>query len=275
MQLRVDIGVKASFLEIYAAQMNESVRWRATLADRVAKEVNVGARLALSAKPEMYGSNYAGIAVSWGCFDAYTYEVDDPHGLMDEQADKQLLVMTVPTGGCVTLMSSSRYNAMAKALGTMPEIEVPYAVGQLNTYPTWREKLTGQPIDDDELLFADPGVYHVSPVGDVAWWLSIEDVEANTEITEVAMGAAAGITVNGVQVGMGTEIGWGKSYTLAVGSRTLFYGKLPPMPDDPLTPEDEYSQNAYAVEPLVYLERFRNQHGESASYFVHTYAVHR
>ncbi len=270
--LHVDLGVKASFLEIFAAEFNSTLSWRVDQSITTTTGMTVGGRYNMRAMPEVYGPYYAGVVLSWGCFDAYTYEIDDPAQLVGG-ADDEIFVLTVPTGGSTSLWSSNRYNAMAEALGTLPVMDVPYAVGQPETYPTAPERIDGTPIPGEDLVFPDPGTYTVSDVGEVGWWLVVNESETNALALSEELGASVGVTVGGVQVGGGGSIGWGEGYSLTAGSSSIFGGVTPTLPDDPDTPEDEYASYAYTVRPLVYQQPYTDGDGNEAVHFVQTYSL--
>ena len=67
--------------------------------------------------------------------------------------------------------------------------------------------------------------------------------------------------------------GYSHAYTLSVGSEALFAGAIPPMQDNPETPEDEYELYRYSFAPMVYREHYTDVAGEDAGYYAITYAV--
>ena len=268
--LHVDIGVGASFFDIFKAEVTEKVSWYTAQTVTQTSSMFVGARYCMRAYPEVYGAYYAGVVLSWGCFDGFVYEIDDPsHHVSSSHGEK--FVMVVPTGGSVSLWSSKRYNALAEAVGGMPLIDVPYAVGTVETYPTEPETLQGDPIPSSDNMFPNPGNYTVSDVGETVWWMGVETSETNDLTMNVEMSAAANIAVAGIKIGGGGSIGWGEGYSLNTGTQATFAGSIPTLRDDPNTPEDEYSLYAYSVAPYVYLEYYDLEDGEEAAYYVQTY----
>jgi hypothetical protein len=56
----------------------------------------------------------------------------------------------------------------------------------------------------------------------------------------------------------------------------VYGGAIPPIPDDPKTPEDEYELNLHSFKPIVYREYYGNKEdGTESSYFVLSYVVSR
>ena len=269
--LHVDLGVGGSFFDIFGAELNTKVSWQVRNSVINTESMFVGARYCMRAYPEVYGPYYAGVVLSWGCFDAYKYRVDDPGHLIGGGAQGGEFYLTVPTGGSSSLFSSNRYNAMAEAIGGMPVIEVPYAVGTVDSYPTTPETLDGQPIPDDRNLFPYPDVYTVSDVGEAVWWMGVETSTTNEIAMDVSVGASANIKVGGVKIGGGGELGWGTGYSLNVGSQATFAGSIPTLQDNPDTPEDEYDLYSYSVSPYVYIQEYETPDGDLGAYYVQTY----
>ena len=272
--LSVDVGMGGDFWSIFGGKLSSRVSWYVSESETTAETLYQGSRYSIEADPDLYGPHYGAVVLGWGCFDAYTYEVDDPSDLIGE-VDGEDFVMVVPTGGGVSLWSSSRYNAMAQAVGGLPLIEIPYEVGNVDSYPGTPERLDGTPIPADSLLFPNPTKYTVSDVGRTSWWDSVSETETNSESMGTDLSASASLTVAGVTIGGGTSYGWGQSYSLTVGTNAMFNGTLPAIPDDPSTPEDEYANNRYATTPYVYLHSYTDSGGNEAAFYVMTYTVER
>lgn len=272
--LHVDVGVGGGFMDVFKAEFNETLQWRVTETATQTTSMTIGSRYTLRAYPEVYGPYYGGVALSWGCFDAYTYEVDDPSNHIGGANGKEF-VMVVPTGGNVSLWSTSRYNALAEATDNMPILEVPYAVGTVDSYPTEPERLDGSAIPSSDNLFTNPTNYTVSDVGETVWWMEVGQAETNQAAMDMSMGASASVTVSGIKVGGGVDMGWGQAYSLKTGSVAAFAGSIPTLRDDPDTPEDEYSVYAYTVTPYVYMQPYTTPDGEEAAYYVQTYTQSR
>ena len=130
--MRVDVGVKAEFMDMFGASFSSNVGWRVSQSVGDGYRLSVGERFGMKADPEMYGPYHGAVVLYWGCFDTYTYEVNDPSGLASEM-DGETFVLSVPVGGSTSVWSISRYNALAEALGTMPVLDIPYAVGDVDS----------------------------------------------------------------------------------------------------------------------------------------------
>ena len=272
--MKVDLGVSLDILPGFAAAFGESMSWRVRQTHGERTRQFVGGRFGMSADPEMYGPYHGAVVLHWGCFDTYTYEVNDPSGHASE-LDGENFVLTVPVGGSVSVWSVARYNAMAEALGTLPIIEVPYAVGDVDDYPSEPERLDGSSIPDDDMVFSDETWYTAPDVGTVSFWRSLSEEESTRMSWDTTMGTSASVTAAGIKVGVGSEYGWGEGYSLSLGRSALFAGSVKAVPDDPSTPEDEYNLYTYRFSPLVYREWYSNANGDDAAFYVMSYVAER
>lgn len=270
--LHVDVGASVKFMDAFGAEYSTRVSERVTITESLGETTGVGARYFLEGDPETYGNQYGGVVLAWGCFDAYKYEIDDPSKLMGD--DGESFVLTVPNGGGMSIWSTPRYNAMAEAVG-LPTIEIPYTVGDIDSYPTTPEDLNGDPIPDDKMVFPSPKSYIASDVGKVMWWSWVQEDQTNTTNLDRSLGVSAGVSAFGVKVGGGVEFGWGSGYSLRVGKNAGFFGGVHPVPDNPDTPEDEYAQHVYELTPVVYMHDYLTADGEEAAHYVMTYTAQR
>ena len=271
--MSVDVGYSADFAEIFGASISTKVSMGVSRTLGNSYSIDVGSRYSLRSDPDLYGSDYGAVVVSWGCFDGYTYELDDPEGYISDNNDE--FVMTMPVGGGVTLLSSHRYNAMAEAVGDLPIMEFPYTVGDVASYPSTPQTLDGGSLNDDNMLFSDATTYTVSDVGWVSWDMRTSQSVTNSVSMSQDIGVSAGVTVGGMKVGVGASYGWGQGYSLRVGESASFSGAIPALPDDLNTPEDEYQRYAYQVTPYVYTQPYTTGDGNEASYYVMTYTSHQ
>ncbi len=269
--LHADLGVGGSFFDIFGAELNTRVSWHVHNSVIQGTSMFVGARYCMRAYPEVYGQYYAGVVLSWGCFDSYKYKVDDPGHIIGGGAQGGEFYLIIPTGGSSSLFSSTRYNAMAEAIGGMPVIDVPYAVGTVDTYPRTPETLEGFEIPAEDNLFPHPDTYTVSDVGEAVWWMGVENSTTTETAMDVSVGASANVKVGGVKIGGGGELGWGQAYSLNVGTQATFAGSIPTLRDDPNTPEDEYDLYSYSVSPYVYVHHYETAEGDDGAYYVQTY----
>jgi hypothetical protein len=229
----------------------------------------------MKGQPEVYGPQHGAVTLAWGCFNAYVYEVEDPSGILGPGANGEQFVMTVPVDGAVSLWSTTRYNAMAEAVGNLPIIDLTYTVGDPSSYPTEVESWDGRTLDDEDLLFDADQWYTVSDVGDISWRRSVSERETEGWRMSQDMGLSASVTAAGVSVGGGVSVGWGTGYSLQVGTGAFFSGSLPSLPDDPDTPEDEWSQHRYSMNPYVYLHTYETENGGEAYYYVQNFIVEK
>ena len=270
-----DVGTSPSFFGLFGTSLSAKVDQSVSNSVGTTNSYAIGGRYLMSADPNTFGPNYGGVVIGWGCFDAYLYEVDDPEGLLDDDgatADGEPLVVTVPVGGGQALYSTTRYNAMAETLG-LPPIDIPYTVGDPTSYPAEPERLDGSPIPEEDMLFPSLEPFVVSDVGTVAWWNTVGETVSNTESLSTSVGASAKVTAFGVTVGVGVTDGWGESYSVNVGTSAAFLGSLPPIPDNPGTPEDEYAQHQYTATPWVYQQEYTDALGNVGYYWVMTSSV--
>ena len=127
------IGGSPSFFGLFGTSISAKVDQSVSNTNTVGSTLSVGNRFTVVADPDNFGPSYGGVVIGWGCFDAYLYEIDDPMGHLG--GDGEPFVLTVPTGGGQTLYSTTRYNAMAEALGGLPTIEMPYTIGDSDQLP--------------------------------------------------------------------------------------------------------------------------------------------
>ncbi len=195
--LSVDVGINADFTAIFSATLSEKVGWRVSKTHTERSRKYVGGRFGMTADPERYGPHHGAVVLHWGCFDAYTYEIEDSHGLIDG-GNGQPFVLTVPVGGAVSVWSVARYNAMAEELGTLPVIDVPYEVGVVEAYPQEPETIFGEEIPDDDLIFPEEQWFVAPDVGSISFWRSIDESVTDRTSMETSLGLSASITVAGV-----------------------------------------------------------------------------
>ncbi len=272
LSINADVGVRAEFLSVFKTSFTEKVAWKTSQTLGTSSSLATGGRSSLRSDPDTFGTHYGAVVVSWGCFHAYTYEVVDPSGHYGD-ADGEPIVLTVPVDGGTAMLSTNRYNAMAEIVGDLPEMPVPYQVGDPTTYPTSPETIHGDPIPDEDYVFPGLTWYEVSDVGYVGWFNQIGESSSESTTSGLDLGASANVTVAGVSVGAGFTAGWGQGYSVSMGETALFMGGIPPFVDDPSTPADEYVDNFYRVAPVVYRQEYTDVEGNQSRFFVSTYVV--
>jgi hypothetical protein len=243
--------------------------WSAT--HGLTTRMTVGQRYTLEADPAKYGDDYGGVILSCGCFHVYEYESDDPGDKIGGSG--QPITVYVPVGGQTALWSTKRYNAMARALGGLPIIDIPTRVGDVASYPSSHQRLDGTSIPDDDKVFPEPPQYQVSDVGNVGWFLSVGETEFNKTAETTSIGMKATLGAFGASGSVEANVGFGTAYTIAVGKEAQFLGNVPPLPDDPETPEDEYQAYRYSFSPMVHREHYEDAAGEDAGFYVLSYSV--
>ena len=206
-----------------------------------------------------------------GCYHRYKYETDDPAGKLDGSG--KVADILVPVGGQHQLWSSRRYNALAEATGSLPVIDVPVTVGDPGSYPESPQTLAGEPIAEEDMVFPESPSFQVSDVGFVGFFLMANEYETNSIAETTTVGMSAGLGAFGAEVDVEASIGVTQGYSIRVGKEAYFGGKVPPVPDNPDTPEDEYAIHRYSFSPHVYREHWTNAAGEDSGFYVIGYSV--
>lgn len=272
--LNVDVGIGGDLFGAFGGSIGTRISRNVWSTSSVRTNFSVGGRYSIRADPATHGPNYGAVVVSYGCFDAYKYMYDDPAGLLEAALHGEEYVMTVPTGGGVVLLSSHRYNAMAEELG-LPIIDFPYTVGDVDSYPTSPETLHGEPLAPGDLVIPAERAFSVSDIGSTSWRITMGETSTDSTTTSYGFGLSADIKAFGVKVGGGVQSGWGDGYSVGIGTSAFFGGGLPPIPDNPNTPEDEYDLHKYSVLPYVYQQLWADEEGEVGAFYVMNYAVER
>ncbi len=271
--MSIDLGVSVGLFDIVKAGLGTRISQSLYVTDTQTTRKTVGTRY--SARPESYfeGEPYGVVTLTCGCFHAYYYQVDDPGGKLGEGGHEEEYVLMVPVGGTEMLWSTRRYNAMAAAVGNLPIMEAPYQVGNPSSYPPGPERITGEPIAEEDFLFSELPSVLVSDAGSSGFRLSVAERETNAVSMSTDLSVNANASVGPFSFGTSLGAGWGKGYSLTVGEGAFFAGSLPPLPDNPDTPEDEYLEHAYTTLPFVYREHYTDAEGNDAAYYVISYAV--
>jgi len=272
LSINADVGVRTEFLSLFKASFTNKVAWKTSQTLGSTSSLSTGGRSSLRSDPDTFGEYYGAVVVSWGCFHAYTYEVVDPNGIY-EDADGEPIIVTVPVDGGTAMLSTNRYNAMAEIVGDLPQMPVPYKVGDPTTYPTSPETIYGDPIDEDDYVFPDLTWYEVSDVGYVGWFNQMAESTSESSTVGMDTGVSASVTVNGITVGAGFTAGWGNGYSVTRGDTALFSGGIPPFVDDQATASDEYVDNFYRVAPITYMQEYTDAGGKLSKFYVSTYVV--
>ncbi len=275
----VDIGVSVGLFNIAKAGLGTRISQSLKTTETQSFTKSAGTRF--SAQPESYfeGEPYGIVSLTCGCFHTYKYRIEDPAAALGEGADAEEFVLVVPVGATESLWSTRRYNAMAEAVGSLPVIEVPYQVGNPDSYPPGPQTLGGAPIPEDDLVFTNPPNVLVSDAGSAGFRLSVEESMTNSVSMSTTIGMRLDLSSEipliggGVKFGADIGVGWGRGYSMRIGGGAYFWGAMPPLPDNPDTPEDEYLEHAFAMRPYLYRQHYADANGEDAAFYVLSYAV--
>ncbi len=262
----VTLGVSGEFPGVFSAEVSTSLRTHVEKSRTQGQTKVVGTRFTINADPELQGEAYSVVVLSSACYNLYRYQLEDPAERVGGDGGEFALV--VPVGGQSTVWSSNRYNALAQALGTLPEVASGTALGDPAAYPASPLRDDGSPVPAEDMVFPDVPSFLVSDVGQTGWFLSVNDYENNAERLTIGVSVSSSITAAGVKFGGEVGADWTQGHSINVGQEALFGGAVPPIPDDPDTSEDEYEAHRYSFSPYVYTEHYVNSQGEDAAYYV-------
>jgi hypothetical protein len=262
LSLGVSVGVGASLFDLFSGSLSTSVQRELSRSRTEEKAISVGERFSIAPDPERPGLQYGAVVVAGGCFHAYDYDVNG-----------EPMVVLVPVDGNAGVWSTPRYNAMAKALGDLPLIEIETVIGDPASYPAEPTKLDGSEIPADDLVFEDPPELFVGDIGEAGWWLTAAESTTLTEATTTTVSIDAEVGVAGVKFGGHVGESLGQAYSLRIGEEAIFAGSVPAIPDVVGTPEDEHALHAFSFSPYVYRERYERPDGSDAGYYVLGFTV--
>lgn len=239
------------------------------------RSIAIGDRFTVDARPDLEGPDNGVAVLACACYHAYTYTVDDPAGRLGSRAaDKKKMSVFVPVGGQTALWSLKRYNVLAARLGSLPVVNVPYVVGDLNSYPTSMQTLAGKPIPDEDLVFTTPRSYRTSDVARTGWQLDVSENTTQTSAQTTGVSVRGQLRVGGIYAETDVGGSTGESYSVAIGRDAYFSGSVPPIRNDVRTPEDENALYSYGFTPIVYRDHYKTKTG-TGGLFVVTYSVAR
>ncbi len=268
--IMVGFGVETPLLE---ASVSVSLERSIELTHSVERSMSIGRYFSMEADLENFPAQNGAVVVSCGCFHRYRYRSVDENGVVGGSG--QVFEIFLPVGGQTQPISTQRYNAMAAETGTMPVIDIPYRLGDLASYPATPSTFAGQPIAHEDMLFPSPPTFHASELAEVNFRLSAAETETNSVSMSTTIGVKGSLGAAGVEVELSGSAGFSQGYEISVGNELLFWGWIPPIVDDPKTPEDEYLQHRYAFSPQVHRQWYENAAGERAAYYVMGYTATR
>ncbi len=269
LSLKGTVGISTPMID---ASVKTTVTAKIGRKVKTASSYKVVTQYKASAKPSIHGNKSAAVVLGWGCFHGYTYEVDDPRGLATNlDADNELMV-SIPVGGGTTAWSSARYDAVIELREQGTPIDVPHTVGDPFSYPASPVDGEGLPLDEADLIFPLSELI-VSDVAAASW--KLEFTESMTQETSLGAGieVSAGLNAPGFIFGVGAGVSTSTAYAVTAKAGVRFEGAVPPIPDDPATPEDEYAMWRYGFTPYFYQREMVSSEGEPVTVFVADYTV--
>ncbi|HEY4176743.1 MAG TPA: VCBS repeat-containing protein [Kofleriaceae bacterium] len=267
----VEVGVDADFAGIFKAKLSTKLSAEVSQSQTLSKYNSVGTRFSLRPQTDLYGNEYAAVVVSCTCVHSYVYELTDPANRAGGTGKQ--FTMLLPVGGQSTVLSTSRYNALAEHLG-LQKITTNTRIGDIDSYAKSPTKLDGTPVQADEQVFKTRPTLRASDVSTVGFSLSVGSSETNTQAMHTSVSVSGSVSAVGLSFGASVGAGWGTSYGITIGSSADFSGEIPPLPDKPSTPEDEYATYGYSFSPYVYRQPYTDPvSGEATGYYVLDYAV--
>lgn len=271
--VEAEVGVSGKLFDVFEVGVTGKVGREIRRTTGLGTTHFVSSRIAGGPESQFEGRDYGVVMLSCACFHAYYYQVEDPAGRLAADVDQEEFVVVLPVGGSTTGWSTPRYNAMAKAVGGLPEIEIPYLVGDVDSYPRGPQRANGEPIAEDDFVFPEVPTFLVSDIANVGWYMSVTETQTNQSATTTKIGLSGKLGVGPFSFGLSGSASQTYSYTLALGERALFGGSVPPIVDDPNTPEDEYEAYAFSFSPYVYREHYTDDEGNEGAYYVMSHAV--
>lgn len=269
----VTVGLNFELPVVFKAGVSGRIEAGISKTRENARSLSIGERYLVAAKPELEGTSNGAVVLSCACYHAYNYKVDDPAGKLGAKSAGGKMSVFVPVGGQTSLWSLKRYNALAKKLGTLPTIDVPYVVGDATSYPKKISRLDGTPIPSKDLLFTAPRDYRVSDVAMTNWDLTMGESQSNSEATSIGIGLHGTLAAGPIYAESDVSSSLRQAYSVSAGRSTSFGGTVPPIRNNAQTPEDEHELYAYGFTPVVYRQAYKAKNGIDGGYYVVTYNV--
>lgn len=275
----LEIGFELEIPAIAKATVLGKVERRVEHTTGNGRSITIGDRYSVSAKPELEGPDNGAAVLACACYHAYTYKIDDPAGkLGGSEANGRLMSLFVPVGGQSSLWSLKRYNTLAARDKTLPKIRIPYRVGDPTSYPSEMVTLDGDPVPTEDLLFTTQKSYRVSDVASVGWSLEVGQQEMQQDVSRIEVAAAASLKAGPVSAKAEVGTYFQNGYQVQVGQTASFGGSVPPIRNNPKTPEDEFNLHGYSYSPVVYRQMYGTKTADGSAsdtggYYVVTYTV--
>ncbi len=269
----VGIALGGELGPIVEAEVSATVGREWWSIDTNTRGISIGGSFEVEAKPQKDGFASGAVMLGCACYHQYEYVIDDPRRVLGPDVDGKIMSVFVPVGGQTSVWSTRRYNALAEALGTLPKINIPHRLGEVESYPSTPKTLDGAPIPADDMVFKKPPTFRTSDVASVDFELTASEGEASEKHVYDSLTLGAEFGAFGVTVSGEVSATLGKGYSVAIGRDTTFSGHVPPLRNDPDTPEDEFGLYGYSFTPIVYRHRYTDSERKPGAFYVLTYAV--
>jgi len=263
LQASLSIGFEASVPDVVSASLKTKVQASVQNTQTNTDSITVADTYYVDPTAGEVGPDNAAVALANACYHAYTYQIDDPAGLLGGNGTH--MVLFVPVGGQTAIWSLTRYNGLAAAEGDLPVLQVPSSVGDATTYPSTLQTLEGQPIAPADLVLSVAQSYSTSDVAQVGWSLTMGTSVTNTMAATTTLSAISDVSVGPVDVTGQIDGITGTAYAVTIGSQASFGGWVPPVSDQ--------SQYGFSFAPFVYREHYTDAKGNDAGLYVVNYTV--
>ena len=270
----VAVGFEAKLFGVLGASAKTRVTQQVEYSETVSQRQVIGNRYFVLPNTDLYGTQYGVVLLTAGCFHGYTYRLSDPAGRIDDDADGSTVFGVVPVDGQSTMWSTNRYNALAERIDYLPHIDIETEIGNPDSYPQSPMRNGGEPVPPEDMVFPEPPVYLVSDTARGGWWLSTAESEAQAAAMSTEVGVMGSLSA-GVTVEAELTAGVGQAYSVTLGNELIFGGAVPPIEDDPTTPESEYEKYSFSYAPYVYRENYVGPDGDEAGYYMLRFTVGR
>jgi len=246
----VSIGYKGAVPQLFSASVTGKISRTITRTIKQWTSLRQGITFSIESGPEQ--DQLGAVMMSWTCYDAYSYALEDPSGILGGP-ELQEITVNVPRHIGRVMWAVERYNRRAPELG-LTSIAVGVEAGDPSSYPTRLESVFGSSLDREALVTPDPYVLGVSDSIRVSGFYEYSTEDWNTGETSTGFNLTANTTAAGVTVEAAIGVTGSSSHTLRIGNTTKFTFGVGPVVDDPDTPLDEYDRYSYQFSPFVYRE---------------------
>jgi hypothetical protein len=270
-------SVSFPLIPLVSASISGNIGRSHALSTGFSTSSSVGQSFSLTAAPETDGPDSGAVIIACSCFQQFDYDLDDPAHITGTPGDGKTMSVHIPVGGQASVWSTRRYNALADALKTLPKINLPYKLGDLQSYPTQPARLDGTPIPPDDMVFTEHPTFRTSDSANVGFSLNTSDSKTNSTSMSTSYGVSGSVGVGSFGIGAGVSVNVGKSIddssSISISEGTTFAGGIQPIRNDPNTAEDEFALHGYSFSPFVYRQRYTDANQKEFGFYVLMYAV--